>query len=84
MELGTAEQSALDDETMWCLVEAAPAANFPLGFIGNEYSQPTKRPSRVNRVTSVGFGFADPLTQSRRLFDAAPTTLRVGGATLGR
>jgi len=27
----------LDDETMWCLVNAAAASGYPLGFIGNEY-----------------------------------------------
>jgi hypothetical protein len=27
----------LDDETMWCLVNAAAASDYPLGFIGNEY-----------------------------------------------
>jgi hypothetical protein len=34
-------------------------------------------------VTSVGFTYADPLAESRRLFDAAPATLRVGVAALG-
>ncbi len=27
----------LDEETMWCLVNAAAASGYPLGFIGNEY-----------------------------------------------
>jgi hypothetical protein len=29
----------LDDETMWCLVNAAAASDYPLGFIGNEAYQ---------------------------------------------
>ena len=27
----------LDEETMWCLVNAASASGYPLGFVGNEY-----------------------------------------------
>jgi hypothetical protein len=27
----------LDEETMWCLINAAAASGYPLGFIGNDY-----------------------------------------------
>lgn len=42
--LGTLENGGftagkLDEETMWCLVNAAAASGYPLGFIGNEYEQ---------------------------------------------
>lgn len=42
--LGTFEKGGysagkLDDETLWCLVNAASASGYPLGFIGNEAYQ---------------------------------------------
>jgi hypothetical protein len=42
--LGTFEKGALssgklDDETLWCLVNAAAASGYPLGFTGNEAYQ---------------------------------------------
>lgn len=42
--LGTIEKGGfttgqLDEETLWCLVNAAAASDYPLGFIGNEAYQ---------------------------------------------
>jgi hypothetical protein len=42
--LGTFDKSGftsgkLDEETMWCLINAAAASGYPLGFIGNEAYQ---------------------------------------------
>jgi hypothetical protein len=36
MEEGSFTKGKLDDETMWCLVNAVTASGYPLGFIGNE------------------------------------------------
>ena len=36
-EKGGFTQGKLDEETMWCLINAAAASGYPLGFIGNDY-----------------------------------------------
>ena len=35
-EKGALSEGKLDDETMWCLVNAAAASGYRVGFIGNE------------------------------------------------
>lgn len=38
-EKGVHSAGKLDDETLWCLANAASASGYPLGFIGNESYQ---------------------------------------------
>jgi hypothetical protein len=46
LKMGTLEHPALDDDTLWCLINAASASDFPLGFVGNEYHAGEEKPSR--------------------------------------